>query len=218
MCVLEPMCGFAEGKNILEQSLTPDFRYDGFDYCETIVESAQKMYPDARIFRMDATKFKSSQKYDLVILIGGLHHIPDCAGEFIRTVYDALDVNGFFINFEPTDNNVVYRIIRDRIYRKNPLFDSESERAFELDELNNIYLSGGFAIVDQMYPGLLSYVLYYNPEAFPHLNCGNEKMVRLIFNMDRKFFRSKIGKTFSFTTLTLMKKTNNQPSNDLNAG
>ncbi len=204
--IFEPMCGFAEGKQIIEQHLTTDFHYEGFDYCSAIIEAVRMRNPSTEVFHLDATRYIPSKRYDLIILIGGLHHIPDHAKDFVSKVHNSLKDNGYFINFEPTENNQIYKIIRRTIYNKNGMFDAETESAFRLKTLNEIYRSSNFEIVDQLFTGLLSYVLYYNPEAFPCLNIGNEKTVKLLFNIDKLFFRNIIGEKFSFATLTLLKK------------
>ena len=56
------------------------------------------------------------------------------------------------------------------------------------------------------WPGLASYVLYYNPDAFPSLNLGGERAVRTAFALDRPFFRTPIGRFFSFATLSLWRR------------
>lgn len=204
--VLEPMCGYAEGKKILEECLEINIQYDGFDYSEVLVNIVNEKNNDINISLCDITTWKATKKYDLIIVIGGLHHIPNHVSDVMQNLSNALNANGFFIAFEPTHNNFAYKKIRECIYKKNDLFDSATEQAFVLNDLNNLFIKTGFKIVDQIYPGLLSYILYYNPDAFPILNIGNEKMVKLLFNFDKIFFKNIIGKKFSFATLTLLQK------------
>ncbi|MFC1675829.1 class I SAM-dependent methyltransferase [Planctomycetota bacterium] len=205
LLVLEPMCGFADGKSILEDHLNVDVEYDGFDISDTFLDIAKKE-TGINIFKADATTFKPTKKYDIVLLIGGLHHIYNTAEEFVSTVYSALNDGGHFINFEPTQNNYFTKIIRTNIYKKNPMFDADTEEGFDLNILNDIYSSCGFNVVDQLYPGLLSYVLYYNPEAFSFFYTGGKKCVRLLFNMEKMFYRNFIGRKLSFATLTILRK------------
>ena len=82
----------------------------------------------------------------------------------------------------------------------------ESERAFDLSPLNRAYLAAGFTIVDQIYPGLISYILYFNPEAFPRLNIGSERGARAIFNAEKALYRNIIGRKLSFATMTLLRR------------
>ncbi|MEW5822027.1 MAG: class I SAM-dependent methyltransferase [Cyanobacteriota bacterium] len=206
LTVLEPMCGFAEGKNIIEKSLNVEIKYTGFDYSDSMIGFVKDNSPDIDVYKMDITKFSSDKTYDIIILIGALHHVPDYTFQSIELLSESLNKGGYFINFEPTNNNYLFKIIREQIYKYNHIFDNETERAFELNELNDIFLSNNYKLIDQIYPGLLSYVLYYNPDAFPFLNIGNDSLVSLIFNIEKILFRSIIGKTFSFITISLWQK------------
>lgn len=204
--VLEAMCGYSEGKSILEERFGNRFRYSGFDYSRPLVEMARQRFPESRIFLADATQIEEPQSCDLLILIGGLHHVYRHTDEVLSRLWRAVRPGGYFINLEPTHNNFVFRRIREGIYSRNTLFDNETERAYELSELNHSYKKAGFRIVDQISPGMLSYVLYYNPDAFPTLNLGGERCVRAAFAFDRALLRSWIGRYFSFATLSLLAK------------
>ena len=206
MRVLEPMCGYGEGKRILEKCLNIMIQYEGIDYSEDMVNIAKAINPKININVTNVMRFHTSQQYDLIILLGGLHHIHDYAEKVVRKFYTFLRPGGYFINFEPTYNNCLYKVIRKNIYRSNSIFDEQTEDAFALTKINRIYLSSGFKIIDQIFPGLISYVFYYNPDAFPCLNIGKEWLVRLLFNIDKIIFKSRIGRKFSFATLTLLQK------------
>ncbi len=204
--VLEPMCGYSEGKSILEDILCQGFQYTGFDYSTILVDHAQAAFPDANIFLQDITQFDSDEEYDIIILIGGLHHVYHHMDVVMSRLFRALKPGGYFINFEPTQNNWFYKKIRNKIYKKNDLFDDETEQAFDLKELNTHYQHSGFELVDQVSPGLLAYILYYNPDAFPKLNIGPGLLVNTIFNLEKLLYANQIGQFFSFATLSLLKK------------
>jgi SAM-dependent methyltransferase len=205
--VLEPMCGFSDGKEILEKYLClVNFEYEGFDYSEKIIEYAKMKNPNLKIEVKNILDFDVEEKYHLVIIIGGLHHVYNYTEEVIYKIYKCLKKGGYFINFEPTNNNLFLELIREKVYKSNSIFDEETEGDYKLLDLNKFYKNAGFEIKDQIYPGLLSYILYYNPDAFPWLNIGGTKLVKLIFKMDKLFFRNFIGKKFSFATLSLLKK------------
>jgi len=206
MKVLEPMCGYAEGKAILEKHLNITFEYEGFDYSKPLIEKAKIIDPSLNIYLMDVTQFKADKRYDLIILLGGLHHIPQYASDVVENLSKALKPDGYFINLEPTHNNVLFKKIRNYIYNKNNLFDNDTEKAFELDNLNDIYTSNKLEIIKQIYPGLISYILYYNPDAFRYLNIGGCKMTKFFFEFDKPFFKNYIGRKLSFATLSLLKK------------
>lgn len=204
--VLEPMCGYSEGKKIIERFLLCNVKYEGFDYCETLVDTVKQIDPSIDIYRMDVTSYKASKLFDIIIMIGALHHVPDNAKDIIQKMHHSLKDGGYFINFEPTNNSSLIRKIRENIYKKNSIFDYETERAFEYKEISSFFEEAGFKKVDQIFPGLLTYVLYYNPDAFPRLNIGGKKLVKFLFDFDKLFFRNFIGKKMSFTTLSLYQK------------
>jgi len=205
--VLEPMCGYAEGRRILARFTGSRLEYTGFDFSDTLVTHVLAADPAADVFVQDVTRFEpGDQRYDLIILLGGLHHVYRHAESVIGRLGSALRPGGRFISLEPTQNNALFRAVRNQIYRGNDLFDADTERAFDLHELDGMFLRNGFALEDQIYPGLLSYVLYYNPDAFPTLNIGGQALVRFLFGLDSMFFRNWLGRTFSFSTLSLWRK------------
>jgi SAM-dependent methyltransferase len=203
--VLEPMCGYAEGKSIVELFFHGKILYDGFDTSATLLEKAREQRPGLALFQADVTKFVPQKKYDVVILTGGLHHVYQSAAPVLRMLRGAMKDSGIFINFEPTHACSLTRAVRENIYKGNSLFDSATERGFTLNELNGLYRDAGFHVVDQLYPGLLAYILFYNPDAFPFLNIGGPFLVKLLFGLDRLFCKTRIGRLMSFATLSILK-------------
>ena len=205
--VLEPMCGMAEGYEILKSNFNFDFDYKGFDYSENMVEIARRSKPDLMIDWGDVTAFLPSDKpVDLIILIGGLHHVYSRCAEVLSNLSKAVRPGGYFISFEPTHNNFLNRTIRENIYKTNNLFDDDTEQGFEYKDLAINFEMAGFERIDEVYPGLLSYVFYYNPDAFPILNIGGANLVRILFRLDRMFWANWIGRKMSFATLTLWRR------------
>lgn len=204
--VIEPMCGYSEGKAILEGHCGKEFEYTGFDFSRPLVERAKEKFPAANIYVQDVTKFEGQAQFDLMILIGGLHHVYAHVAPVLQKLATALKPGGYLINLEPTQNNPVYRLVRQRIYQKNDLFDDDTEQAFDLPELNGLYRNAGLSIRDQMFPGLLAYIMYYNPDAFPALNIGSAKMVRTLFALEKIFYRSWLARKMSFASLSLLQK------------
>ncbi|BFU94416.1 MAG: hypothetical protein NTNFB02_11380 [Nitrospira sp.] len=205
--VLEPMCGMAEGYSILNASLTTHFDYVGFDYSETMVNLARNHKPDLNIERHDVTTYQAgAHRFDLIILVGGLHHVYSRAQEVLIKLRDALRPGGFFVSFEPTHNNWFTRRIRQRIYESHDLFDADTERGFEYRDLDHYFKNAGYVKVDEVYPGLLAYILYYNPDAFPALNVGGKSLVKGLFALDRLFWSGWIGRQLTFATMSIWKR------------
>ena len=204
--VIEPMCGFADGLSILRERIAGKIDYSGFDYSGEVVNRLNAGWPDIRVWQQDVSVFESDEKYDVVILLGGLHHVPHIAADVVRRLAGCLSPSGFFINLEPTHGNWLFRRIRESIYRRNTLFDETTERAFSVDELIGLFESSGLQAKSVLYPGLLAYVMYYNPDAFPRLNIGGTGMVRTIWKLERPFIRSRLARSLSFATLSLWQK------------
>jgi len=205
--VLEPMCGMAEGYRILRINLNSSFDYDGFDYSESMVKYAKSQQPQLRIEHGDVTSYHpEGEAYDMIILVGGLHHVFSRTQEVLVNLGKALRPGGYFLSFEPTHDNWVSRRIRQRIYTSNDLFDADTEQGFEYRDLERYFNNAGYEKLDEIYPGLLAYIMYYNPDAFPSLNIGGETLVRSIFAIDRIFWTSWLGRKLSFATLGLWKR------------
>lgn len=203
---LEAMCGNAEVSERVG-AFFPQIKMDAFDLSEEMIALSNRLKNrNITIFQKDILKFNEREKYDLIIVIGGLHHIPHDIEIGLRNVFDALKPGGIFINFEPTHNNFLWRIVREKIYKKNKIFEETSEKGFILNEYNKNLLESHFQIVYQFYPGLLGYILYYNPDAFPFLDIGPTWLARLLGNLDVFLGKTVIGKKFSFATFTIADK------------
>jgi len=202
--VLEPMCGMAEGYEILSKYLIPNFDYHGFDYSENMIEIARQRKPALKIEWNNVTAYQSTgDLFDFIILIGGLHHVYSRTQDVLHNLGKSLRRGGYFLSFEPTHNNWLTRRIRQRIYKSNDLFDAGTEHGFEYHDLDRYFKLAGYEKVDQVYPGLLAYVLYYNPDAFPVLNVGGKFLVKSLFAIDRLFWDNWLGRKLSFATMSL---------------
>ena len=204
--VLEAMCGFADGEAILAALLPWPFDYSGFDYSDAVVDRMKSLAPGLKLFRQDVTSFVPDRTYDLVMCLGGLHHVPHAAETAVRNLANALEPGGLLISIEPTAGNPLFARLREAIYRRNPLFDAETERGFTVPELRALFEGAGLRCEDICYPGLLSYVLYYNPDAFPALNRGGPWLVRKLYAAERPFHRTNLARWLSFATLSLWRK------------
>jgi hypothetical protein len=204
--VLEPMCGYGEGRKIIDTHLGGLFSYTGFDISVEMVKKAQQNHPADHIFHQDVTTYEPHEEYEILVIIGGLHHVYRHTDHVLKILSKSTACGGLFISFEPTHNNLVIGKIRQHIYNRNSFFDNETEQGFELEALNSSFVSAGFTLVDQMYPGLLAYVLYYNPDAFPRLMKGGPGFARFFSTAESFLWKSCVAKRLSFATLSLWRK------------
>lgn len=202
--VLEPMCGFADGFDILSRHVQDNIYYEGYDYSDRVVEIVRKQRPNVKVWQADATTYYPEHgAYDVIVLLGALHHVHRRAGEVISAIVPALKPGGWLISLEPTNGNIITYAVRSLIYKRNDFFDEETERAFSTGELDRLFARSGLVHVDSIYPGLLSYILYYNPDAFPRLNLGGPRMVTAAFGLDKLAIGNALGRMLSFATLSL---------------
>ncbi len=205
--VLEAMCGDGMGRRVLKGLYKgADLDYEGFDYSDEMVREAQKKYPDLTFKKQDVNKFESDKKYDVIILLSGLHHIPRTAGAVMKNMYHYLKDGGCFISVEPTYNIRFAGFLGDRVYKHSSLYDSESERRFCFKYLNSIFLDAGFKIENQFYPGLLAYLLWwFNP--YPKiLKLGSLGLVKKLYRFEHRLYENAIGKKLSLATFTILRK------------
>jgi len=205
--VLEAMCGYADGRDIIQSHVGGPIDYIGFDYSATVVDGLKKMSPDLNVFQQDVSTYSPpKESFDITLIIGGLHHVPHLADQIVANLVEGLKPGGIFLSFEPTHDNPLYKRIRQRIYNKNVVFDEQSERAFSLSELKSMFLDAGLKPQAILFPGLLAYILYYNPEAFPMLNLGGEWLVKSLFALDSLIMGTSTGAKLSFATLSAWQK------------
>jgi len=215
LVVLEAMCGLCDGYLILRDNGVPIRKYYAFDYSDTMVSRAQEIMAgqaailglkNVSIFADDITSFSADQQFDLVILIGGLHHVYAQAEVALSRVVRSLRPGGLLINFEPTHANPLTHRIRELIYENNRFFDEQTESGFQLSSLNQILSGSGLTIQRQVYPGLLLYCLFYNPDAFRSLPAMPYKLLRFLFQIEKRLYSNRLGRFWSFATITIARR------------
>jgi SAM-dependent methyltransferase len=204
--ILEAMCGYAEFYSILREHLDRDFTFDAFDYSESMIAYSKERNLDINVWTQDVTTFCATDSYHVICIIGGLHHVHRYTDKVLYSISRALRPGGLFINLEPTHNNPFFALIRRAIYWKNSFFDNDTERGFTTAKLDRTALSYGMHVVRHLYPGLLAYVLWYNPDAFPVLNKGSLSFAENFIKTESKVWGSKLARFFSFATLSCYRK------------
>lgn len=205
--MFEAMCGYAEGYDLISKHFEVPERYLGVDYSDDIVEAVNSNRNDIVVIHGDITNYVfDGKQYDLIVLIGGLHHVPDHAAGVVKAMAEGLKPGGVFINFEPTHNNFIYKKIREWVYERNAIFDEGTEHDFSTQELESFFVDAGLKNIYWHNAGLAAYTLFYNPYAFPWLNLGGEGFVRFMYSLDELVSDSFLGRKLSFATMSAWHK------------
>lgn len=207
--ILEPMCGNGGLHSILKKYF-PNFTYEGFDLSESMIEDGRKKYPDLHLRVGDILTEVPEKQYDIIVICGGLHHVHDQAAEILKKIALWLKPEGYFVNLEPVHNNLLWKKIRESVYTKNGLFDEHSEEDFTTRELEMMATQAGLFPVAQTFPGLLSYVLWYNPDAFPWLNHGPLWIAKKLINFESLVWQTGFARYFSFADLSVWRPVRKQ--------
>ena len=205
--ILDLMCGSGEFIEIFQKHCNLEFNYTGIDISKNMITLAKKKYQKHKFVCDDVSKLNlNDKKFDLIVLIGGLHHVYDQVDNILSQINKHMNKESIFINIEPTSDFILTEKIRDYIYKRNEIFDYETEKGFKLNELNKSYNLNNLDIVNQDYFGCLCYVLYYNPDAFPYLNKFGKYLLKPLFKLEKFFFKSFIFKKISFATFSILKR------------
>ena len=205
--LLEPMCGYGEGYNIIKNfSQIKINSYYGFDYSEKIVNFCKKNKKNLKIKFLDIINFKEKDIYNFAILIGGLHHVHQDVDLAINNICNSIKGGGYIINFEPTFELKVIEKIRAVIYKKNNFFDENTEKDFNLNELNKKFEKNNLKLVMNVRVGYFAYIFFYNPDAFPIISFLPKVFVKFFFFIDKIISNIKYLNKCSFATISLYRK------------
>lgn len=73
--VLDAGCGFGRVGEMIAYA-RPDARYTGIDISPDLLDAARQRLPKAALWQKDVTAFETSRRWDLVLAISVLSHIP----------------------------------------------------------------------------------------------------------------------------------------------
>jgi SAM-dependent methyltransferase len=209
--VLDAMCGYCDALELLKASTDKSFTYEAFDYSQPMIDLAKKKYPQAHVWRQDITQFKSDKKYDLILVMGALHHVHRHLNQSVANLASTLKEDGRFVIWEPVHNNIVFRKIREFIYKRNKLFDQETERGFTTKELHDVFSQQGLIPEKEFFPGLVAFVLWATPDMFPALSAvGGGGIAKAFLSIEKYLWKLKLAKFLSFSTMIVFKKRNEE--------
>ena len=123
------------------------FSVSGLDLSPTLIEVAQKKYPNIEFHVGDVEHMPfASESFEGVFLSGILHHLPD-PSHCTREVYRVLKAKGIFVAFDPNRLNPFMWLYRDK---RSPLYSpegvTENERPIKASEMERFFKGAGFHV------------------------------------------------------------------------
>jgi SAM-dependent methyltransferase len=161
--VAELCCGRGEAARLLDQRMS---RCVGVDVSASMLEIARKDLPDERFFFLqgDATTLPLIDcSVDNVVILGGIHHVPDRIKLFAE-VRRILKPGGSFYFREPLDDFALWRAIRKVIYRISSALDHTAERPLRRAETEFALARAGLDLQTWRTFGFLGFCLLMNSD------------------------------------------------------
>jgi SAM-dependent methyltransferase len=161
--VAELCCGRGEAARLREIRAA---RWIGVDVSAGMLEIARRDLPGASYFFVqgDATMLPLADRIaDNVIMLGGIHHVPDRLKLFAE-VHRILKPGGAFYFREPLDDFLLWRAIRKAIYRVSPALDHTSERPLRREETEPPLVRAGLKLEQWRTYGFAGFCLLMNSD------------------------------------------------------
>ena len=137
--VLDIGCGDGSFIEILIENEILNKNYFGLDVSLKNAELFNKKFKNRYdIFNEFFTKKKLNlgKKFDIIFCIGAIHHMYIEINDVFENLYNHLNKSGKIIIVEPNGSFLIN--IRNYWYKKDKYFDSYSERALSIDEIDKV--------------------------------------------------------------------------------
>ncbi len=144
-----------------------------------------------------------SESFDIVSVVGGIHHMPPFVNESIFEIHRILKPGGYFCFMEPHSESFAEKF-RQLWYRYDSLF-AENEAAVNMSELHRSF-QDHFDFKTEMYLGNFGYLFVLNSMVF-RIPLNAKSIYSPFLIKTEKFFNRFLGKRFScFVTAQWQKK------------
>lgn len=186
--VVELCCGQAEGLFRLSGQYNLGVGIDVSESMLKIAESRLQNLPVKLIHCSVMDLPFKDQSIDCVVVIGGIHHIPDRKKLFIE-VSRVLKTGGKFVWIDPVSDFPLWKMIRKFIYSRSVHFDPKNEAPLEKDIFIDDLKPSQLELNSWKYVGFLGFILFMNPEilkfnkAFKYIP-GIKYIVRFVIRLD----------------------------------
>jgi len=159
----EVCCGTGEAFALFEESIDTGI---GVDVSTSMLAKAQQAFSNSRLHFVqgDATLLPlSDNAFDSVIMLGGIHHVPDRQALF-QQVFRVLKPGGVFYWREPVSDFWLWRVLRAIVYRLSPMLDHDTERPLTYDETVPVLENAGFLDIRWRTCGFFGFCLFMNSD------------------------------------------------------
>ncbi|MBT8100871.1 MAG: methyltransferase domain-containing protein [Gammaproteobacteria bacterium] len=159
----ELCCGTGEAFALFEDDIPFGV---GVDVSSSMLSKAQRSFDGDQLsfVQGDATRLPlAADAFDSVIMLGGIHHVPDRDALFAQ-VFRVLKPGGVFIFREPVSDFWLWKLLRGIIYRLSPMLDHETERPLTYQETVPVLERAGFVDMRWRTCGFLGFCLFMNSD------------------------------------------------------
>ena len=157
--ILDIGCGDGSFIEILIDNKILDKNYFGLDVSFKNTQLFNKKFKSRyAIFKEDFTKknLNLGKKFDIIFCIGAIHHMYLEIDNVFENLFNHLNKNGKIIIVEP--NGSFLNGIRNYWYKKDKYFDSDSERALPIKEIDKV-ANRRFEKIFYEYHGFIGYFI-----------------------------------------------------------
>lgn len=131
-------------------------KYTGIDYSDSLITYAREKHNFKNIVYINENikTFSPDEKYDVILMIGVLHHIDD-VDEALKRIIKWLNPGGVLVTNEPHRSNLLITFAREtrKIIDKNY---SSDQIEFKIKELRTIYENAKLTNIEIIPQGFLS--------------------------------------------------------------
>jgi len=159
----EICCGTGEAFALFKDSIDTGV---GVDISSSMLVKAQQAFPDSQLsfVQGDATLLPlQDSSFDTVVMLGGIHHVPDRQALF-EQVFRVLKPGGVFFFREPVSDFWLWKFLRAIVYRLSPILDHETERPLLYTETVPVLESAGFVQTTWRTCGFFGFCLFMNSD------------------------------------------------------
>ena len=152
----------AMGGSMTEQLLSSGARVTCLDISPEMLGLFQRNFPQCRAVNSSvlASGFDRDQ-FDIVIIVGGLHHLHPYLAQGFEEIHRILKPGGFFCFMEPHTASIA-NFSRRVWYKLDPMF-ARNEGAIDFDHVVSL-TSSQFELVSTRYGGGPAFILVFNSQ------------------------------------------------------